>query len=77
MRERIGKRRKQPLILHAGNGNAMRAATLEARLEALCVVKSSFRPRVSNPRFQERCHPFDPSIRGHEVMTNAPIQRGR
>jgi hypothetical protein len=28
------------------------------------------------PRFQERCHPFDPSIRGLEDMTNAPIQRG-
>jgi len=27
------------------------------------------------PRFQERCHPFDPSIRGFEDMTNAPIQR--
>jgi hypothetical protein len=27
--ERISKRRRQPLILHADNGNAMRAATLE------------------------------------------------
>ena len=30
-----------------------------------------------NPRFQERCHPFDPSIRGLEDMTNASLQRGR
>ena len=29
------------------------------------------------PRFQERCHPFDPSIRGLEGMTNASLQRGR
>ena len=28
------------------------------------------------PRFQERCHPFDPSIRGLEDMTNASLQRG-
>ena len=28
LRERIGKQRKQPLILHAYDGNAMRAATL-------------------------------------------------
>ena len=31
LRERISKGRKQPLILHADNGNAMRAATLESR----------------------------------------------
>jgi len=29
-----------------------------------------------SPRFQERCNPFDPSIRGLKDMTNAPIQRG-
>ena len=29
-----------------------------------------------DPRFQERCHPFEPSIRGLEDMTNAPIMRG-
>ena len=29
-----------------------------------------------SPRFQERCHPFDPSIRGLEDMTNASLQRG-
>ncbi len=31
----------------------------------------------SGPQFQERCHPFDPSIRGLEDMTNASLQRGR
>ena len=31
LRERISKGRKQPLVLHADNGNAMRAATLESR----------------------------------------------
>lgn len=48
LRERISKGRKQPLILHADNGNAMRAATLEIRLEELGVLRSSSRPRVSN-----------------------------
>ena len=33
LRERISKGRAKPLILHADNGNAMRAATLESRLE--------------------------------------------
>ena len=37
-----------PLILHADNGNAMRAATLESRLEELGVLRSFSRPRVSN-----------------------------
>jgi len=48
IRERISKRRRQPLILHADNGNAMRAATLESRLEDLGVLRSFSRPRVSN-----------------------------
>jgi putative transposase len=48
LRERIRKGRKQPLILHADNGNAKRAATLEARLEELGVLRSFSRPRVSN-----------------------------
>jgi transposase InsO family protein len=48
LRERISRRRKQPLILHADNGNAMRAATLESRLEELGVLRSFSRPRVSN-----------------------------
>jgi putative transposase len=48
LRERISKSRPQPLILHADNGNAMRAATLEARLEELGVLRSFSRPRVSN-----------------------------
>ena len=42
------KGRRQPLILHADNGNAMRAATLESRLEELGVLRSFSRPRVSN-----------------------------
>ena len=48
LRERISRRRQQPLILHADNGNAMRAATLEARLEELGILRSFSRPRVSN-----------------------------
>jgi transposase InsO family protein len=48
LRERISKGRRQPLILHADNGNAMRAATLESRLEELGVIRSFSRPRVSN-----------------------------
>ena len=48
LRERISKGRPQPLILHADNGNAMRAATLERRLEELGVLRSFSRPRVSN-----------------------------
>ena len=48
LRERITRRRKQPLILHADNGNAMRAATLEVRLEELGVLRSFSRPRGSN-----------------------------
>jgi transposase InsO family protein len=48
LRERISKRRRQPLILHADNDNAMRAATLESRLEELGVLRSFSRPRMSN-----------------------------
>jgi len=48
LRERISKGRRQPLILHADNSNAMRAATLESRLEELGVLRSFSRPRVSN-----------------------------
>ena len=39
---------KQGLILHAVNGNAMRAATLESRLDEMGVLRSFSRPRVSN-----------------------------
>jgi putative transposase len=35
-------------VLHTNNGNAMRAATLESRLEELGVRRSFSRPRVSN-----------------------------
>jgi transposase InsO family protein len=48
LRERISKGRRQPLILHADNGNAMRVAKLESRLEELGVLRSFSRPRVSN-----------------------------
>ena len=48
LRERISKGRRQPMIMHADNGNAMRAATLESRLEELGVLRSFSRPRVSN-----------------------------
>ncbi|MDA7436749.1 hypothetical protein N8654_03590 [Synechococcus sp. AH-601-B19] len=48
LRERISKGRKQPLIFHADNGNAMRAATLESRLEQLGVLRSFSWPRFSN-----------------------------
>ena len=48
IRERISKRRQKRLILHADNGAAMRAATLEVRLEELGVLRSFSRPRVSN-----------------------------
>jgi putative transposase len=44
------KGRKQPLVLHADNGNAMRAATLESRHEELGVLRSFSRPRVSNDK---------------------------
>ena len=56
IRERISKGRRQPLVLHAYNGNAMRAATLEARLEELGVLRSFSRPRVSND------NPFSESL---------------
>jgi len=48
LKERISKRRRQSLILHSDNGNAMRASTLESRLEGLGVLRSFSRPRVSN-----------------------------
>ena len=56
LRERISKGRLQPLILHADNGNAMRAATLESRLEELGVLRSFSRPRESND------NPFSESL---------------
>ena len=47
LRERISKGRRQILILHADNGNAMRAATLESRLEELGVLRSFSRPSAA------------------------------
>jgi len=48
LRERVSKNRKQPLILHADNGNGMRAATLESLLVEMGVLRSFSPPRVSN-----------------------------
>jgi len=48
LRKRISKGRSRPLILHADNSNAMRAATLGSSLEELGVLRSFSRPRVSN-----------------------------
>ena len=48
LKERISNGWKQPLLLHADNSNAMRAAMLESRLEELGVLRSFSRPRVSN-----------------------------
>ena len=50
LRERISKGRRQPLVLHADNGNEMRDATLESRLEELGVLRSFSRYRVSNDK---------------------------
>jgi putative transposase len=47
LKERISKRRRHPLVLHADHGNAMRAGTLESRLEEPGVLRSFSRPRVS------------------------------
>jgi transposase InsO family protein len=54
----FGSRQSQqpPLILHADNGNAMRAATLESRLEVLGVLRSFSRLRISND------NPFSESL---------------
>jgi len=56
LKEWISKGRPHPLILHADNGNAMWAATLESRLEELGVLRSFSRPRVSND------NPFSESL---------------
>lgn len=39
LRERISKVRQEPQILHADNGNVMRAAPLESRLEWLGALR--------------------------------------
>jgi transposase InsO family protein len=48
LRERISKGLKYPLILRADNGSAMRAATLESRLEELSLLRSFSSQRESN-----------------------------
>ena len=55
LRERITRRRKQPLILHADNGNAMRAVTLEVRLEELGVDPSPGHGSQMITLTQSRC----------------------
>lgn len=47
-RERISCRRPRLMILHDDDGKAMGAAPLQSRLEALGVLRSFSRPRVSN-----------------------------
>jgi hypothetical protein len=44
---------------------------LDPRVAALLLPRSL---RL-DPPVKERCHPFDPSIRGLEDMTNASLQR--
>ncbi|TCV98682.1 integrase-like protein, partial [Biostraticola tofi] len=39
---------RQPLVLHADNGAAMKSQTLKAKLEELKITPSHSRPRVSN-----------------------------
>ncbi len=58
LRERISKRRRQPLILHADNGNPMRAATLENRLEELGVLRSFSLFRTAKYRHDYPRKPF-------------------
>ncbi len=66
-RGRISKGRPHPLVLHADNGNAMRVATLENRLEELGVLRSFSRPRVSND------NPFSESLfRSGEIPAGLP-----
>jgi len=57
LRERISKGRRQHLILHADNGNAMRVATLESQLEELGVLRYFARPRVSDNNPYKVCSP--------------------
>ena len=74
LREQISKRRRQPLTLHADNGKAMRAATLEARPEELGVLRSFSRPRVSNdnpfsvPALVVPCRVREESTRPPEIL---------
>ncbi|QDX98819.1 IS3 family transposase [Pectobacterium carotovorum subsp. carotovorum] len=39
---------RQPLVLHADNGAAMKSQTLQAKLQELAITPSHSRPRVSN-----------------------------
>jgi len=77
--ERISKGRKQPLVHHADNVNAMRAATLESRLEELGVLRSFSRPRVTPSARKVGASPSRPLFPPGGLMeqNNAPLQRGR
>ena len=50
LRERISRSRKQPLILHADNGNFTHVIRLESRLSELGVLRPSSHLRVSNEK---------------------------
>ncbi len=39
---------RQPLVLHADNGAAMKSQTLQEKLQELAITPSHSRPRVSN-----------------------------
>jgi putative transposase len=63
----MSKRPRQPLILYADNGNGMRAAALESRLDELGMLRSFSRTRVSKDKpFSQslfstaKCQPADP-----------------
>jgi transposase InsO family protein len=66
---------QQPLILHADNGNAMRAATLESRLEELGVLRS-FSGRGSATTILNRNHcSAQPSIDRITTADRSPAMR--
>jgi transposase InsO family protein len=50
LRERISKGCRQSLILHSDNGTAMRAATLDSRLDEIGLLMSLERPRDENDK---------------------------
>ncbi|MCT0216125.1 hypothetical protein KQ298_07285 [Synechococcus sp. CS-1330] len=70
---------KQAFAIYTGNfvyaNNALIGGSINGFQTWL--ADNSLSIQGSSPRFQERCHPFDPSIRGLEDMTNASLQRGR
>jgi hypothetical protein len=73
LHERISRRRHQPSIFHNDNGNAMSAATLDARLEGAAVVLTA--------SGQQRKHlvgfPVPHHLRPTELPTAAIPEPGR